>query len=410
MHPAYLEVYNPSGSTIVMPSRCLSPLLSTMGRFCDTQCSYFSSPRMLSSVATAFQDFVTRPTSRYQIYTSRSQNPYLNLSIEHFLLQSTPADSTVLFFYVDRPSVVIGRNQNPWLEANLRLLPDGHVFENWQADGKTSRNTRTSVDLVRRRSGGGAVFHDTGNVNYCVICPPQDFTRDKHAEMIVEAIRRDNPRARVNERHDIVLDQGPPDLSISQPEPTNMHETRYCRDQQPSLKVSGSAYKLTRTRSLHHGTCLLDSPNLVTLLQHLKSPARAFIKAKGVDSVRSPVGNVYSAFQPDASGRFQQRVLEAFASRYGLGADCTEAFLQARKGLEVFYGSNWVCGSLDETVVNIPKVNAGMSELQAAEWIYGQTPRFSISSHSVEEDERVRPKLPSYFPETVRLLGFIYED
>ncbi|PNH32867.1 hypothetical protein BJF96_g3933 [Verticillium dahliae] len=69
-------------------------------------------PSPLASVATA----------RTQVYISRSSDPFLNLSIEHHLLQTTPSESTVLFLYTNRPSVVIGRNQNPWLELNLPLL------------------------------------------------------------------------------------------------------------------------------------------------------------------------------------------------------------------------------------------------------------------------------------------------
>ncbi|MCJ1473216.1 Biotin/lipoate A/B protein ligase [Lambiella insularis] len=386
-----------------MPPRGFCPRVFDQRRSIEAQCRYCLPRRGLSSVATAFQDHVAKPTSKYQIYTSRSQNPFLNLSIEHYLLQGSHEHSTVLFFYINRPSVVIGRNQNPWLEVDLKRLAHGHGQKSGRVDQATSVNSETSVDLVRRRSGGGAVFHDTGNVNYCVICPSRDFTRDKHAELIVEAIRQDNPRARVNERHDIVLDQGHFHAHPPQPNPSNMHETGYFTQQRPPLKVSGSAYKLTRTRSLHHGTCLLDSPNLATISQYLKSPARPFMKARGVDSVRSPVGNVYSDVQSDASFRFQSLVFEAFARKYGLDSDCSGAFLRRRTSSELLLGSNWVCGSLDGTVLEIPKIKAGMSELQSPNWIYGQTPQFTLSSFPVEKDQIARPNLPPFFPETVRV-------
>jgi len=152
--------------------------------------------------------------------------------------------------------------------------------------------------VVRRRSGGGAVFHDEGNVNWSIICPSTIFTRDKHAEMIVRALRQNGiERARVNERHDIVLDQGSrrDDTADSK----DLHRTPFtvapdihdAVDPRP-VKVSGSAYKLTRGRALHHGTCLLSSPNLQIIPHYLHSPARGFIKAKGVESVSSPVSNI----------------------------------------------------------------------------------------------------------------------
>jgi hypothetical protein len=72
--------------------------------------------------SSSFAQLASNSASKHQIYLSRSNDPYINLSIEHYLLQKTPADSNVLFLYTNRPCVVIGRNQNPWLEVNLRLL------------------------------------------------------------------------------------------------------------------------------------------------------------------------------------------------------------------------------------------------------------------------------------------------
>ncbi|MCJ1379459.1 Biotin/lipoate A/B protein ligase [Xylographa soralifera] len=347
-----------------MPSRCTLWSLPACKKRYQFRFSAYQKIRAVSRLTSSFISRVQNTGLKYQIYTSKSNNPFLNLSIEHFLLQKSPADSTILFFYIDRPSVVIGRNQNPWLEADLKLLASGSSLKAWATDGSV-QNINASIDIVRRRSGGGAVFHDHGNVNYCVICPTQDFTRDKHAEMVVKAIRQDNPRARVNERHDIVLDQGLPDVKGSQLDPADMHKTEFQTDAQQALKVSGSAYKLTRTRSLHHGTCLLDSPNLKRLSQYLRSPARPFLRARGVDSVRSPVGNVYADFQSDASSRFQSHVLASFATLYGLGPDCLAGFEQAGERSELQQGPNWVCGSLDDSLESIPEIHSGIKELQA---------------------------------------------
>jgi lipoate-protein ligase A len=219
------------------------------------------------------------PVNKTQIYISRTHDPYINLSIEHYLLQKTAAESTVLFLYINRPCIVIGRNQNPWLEVNLGLLRDSPIG---------------NIALVRRRSGGGTVFHDEGNVNYSVICPTAQFDRNKHADMVVGALHKLGVKqAIVNERHDIIL----------RPETEDEETTPF--------KVSGSAYKLTRLRSLHHGTCLLSSPNIRTISQYLKSPAKPFIKARGVDSVSSPVANVNVP-----NGAFEEAVVSEFADLY----------------------------------------------------------------------------------------------
>lgn len=241
-----------------------------------------------------------------QSYISTSRDPYLNLSIEHHLLQKSAADSAILFLYVNRPSVIIGRNQNPWFEVNLALLKAGEHARTDQISGVGI------VDLVRRRSGGGTVFHDEGNVNWTVISPPPAFTRDKHAEMVVRALRSCGvDRARVNERHDIVLDQGD---RKSRSDPDDTHDTPF-RSNEPTaqrpLKISGSAYKLTRQRALHHGTCLLSSPNLNTIPHYLHSPAKPFIKARGVESVSSPVGNVLIS-----NDRFMEATTKQFHAMY----------------------------------------------------------------------------------------------
>lgn len=241
-----------------------------------------------------------------QSYLSLSRDPYLNLSIEHYLLQNTAPESAVLFLYVNRPSIIVGRNQNPWLEVNLALLDTSRHRPETEPPGLGS------VDLVRRRSGGGTVFHDEGNVNWTVISPSANFTRDKHAEMVVRALRNCGvARSRVNARHDIVLDQGAKGADTN---PDDTHSTPYEAtdfDTPRPLKVSGSAYKLTRNRALHHGTCLLSSPNLQVIPDYLHSPAKPFITARGVESVSSPVGNILLSNDEFISG-----VQDAFARQY----------------------------------------------------------------------------------------------
>ena len=298
--------------------------------------------------------------AKYQIYVSMRHDPFLNLSIEHFLLQRTPSDSTTLFLYVNKPCVVIGRNQNPWLEVNLGLLKQAK---------ETDKKSLSGVDLVRRRSGGGAVFHDEGNVNYSVICPSAAFTRDKHAEMVTRAIRFFNKRARVNERHDIVLDQGDHVIDTGDLDASDMHKTAFQTDV-PSVKISGSAYKMTRQRSLHHGTCLLSSSNIASISEYLRSPARAFLKARGVESVRSPVGNVVSVGQNTKTNvreDFQVKVIEAFCDLYNIDPECINSFREPHSSNEYSRfrsGRSWAVGQLQDDVEHAPEIAEGIRELK----------------------------------------------
>lgn len=275
-------------------------------------------------------------TSPVQSYISTSSDPILNLSIEHHLLQTSPPDSAILFLYTNRPSIIIGRNQNPWLEVNLALLNATANNKSNNQHALPETGLSAPVDLVRRRSGGGTVFHDQGNVNWTVISPSASFTRDKHAEMVVRALRSNGiARARVNERHDVVLDQGA--KNSSQPtDPDDTHATPYQTDETRPLKVSGSAYKLTRARALHHGTCLLNSPNLNVIPHYLHSPAKDFITARGVESVSSPVGNILLE-----NDKFEAGVREHFVEMYGEPesgmVEVGEAWMEVegvRKGVE----------------------------------------------------------------------------
>lgn len=288
-----------------------------------------------------------------QSYISTSNDPYLNLSIEHYLLQKSAPESAILFLYVNRPSIIIGRNQNPWLEVNLGLLNHSGKRPETEPPGLGV------VDLVRRRSGGGTVFHDEGNVNWTVICASAKFTRDKHAEMVVRALRDCGvDRARVNERHDLVLDQGERGEDADS---DDTHATAYTdrsgTGSRP-LKVSGSAYKLTRNRALHHGTCLLSSPNLNVIPHYLHSPAKPFITARGVESVSSPVSNVL------------------------LGNDVFIAAVQHRFAEQYQVDGQSKAEELSQDLLDVKAISDGFAELKSLDWTYLQTPQFTISNQS----------------------------
>lgn len=167
-----------NAASMLLPLRHSSCVLSIRSAY-----SRLAATRTLTTLASsAFAEIVSRSSSKHQIYQSLSSDPFVNLSIEQYLLQKTPEDSNVLFLYVNRPCVVVGRNQNPWLETNLKALQ--------KIDASGSEVSSCNVLYVRRHSGGGAVFHDEGNLNYSVICPREVFTRDRHAEMVARALQK----------------------------------------------------------------------------------------------------------------------------------------------------------------------------------------------------------------------------
>lgn len=176
-----------------------------------------------------------------RVFTSPFTNPFINLALEDHFLRGG-ADLPLLFFYVNRPCVVLGRFQNPWIECNLPYL------------------VKQDIWMVRRQSGGGCVYHDEGNLNFSFIIPDPMINRRKHAELLKEAFQKADIGLEISPRHDLWLD---------------------------GRKISGSAFKQTKDGSFHHGTFLVNS-DLGKLEESLKHTIVA-TESKSIASVRSKV-------------------------------------------------------------------------------------------------------------------------
>lgn len=255
----------------------------------------------------------SRPTfSRAaSIYVSDSHDPWFNLAFEDWLFRKTDPDQKILYMYRNSPSVIIGRNQNPWKEINLARL------------------RALEIPFVRRKSGGGTVYHDLGNTNYCVFVPRTEFDRKTNAELVVRGLQKLDLSAYVNERNDICVD---------------------------GFKVSGSAFKLVNKRAYHHGTMLIDAK--LGDLRGVLGSQRDSMVTKGVASVPSPVKNLreFAAAAVDHE-RFVKVVADEFAAAYGLSRDIKRVDASEADRNEY--------------------VRAVVEELKSWEWQYGQTPEFT---------------------------------
>eukprot|EP00736_Rhodelphis_marinus_P005656 Rmarinus@m.14114 len=260
---------------------------------------------------------------RLLCFRSHSLNPFINLAAEESFFRSTDFSKTiVVLFYRNRDSVILGRNQNPWLELDLGAL--------------RSRG----IDIVRRYSGGGCVFHDSGNLNFSIMCSRNLFKKDWNAGIVSSSLQKHfGVPADVNERNDIVV---------------------------RGNKVSGSAYRISGERSYHHGTLLLES-NLHWLTDVLHPRKSNNLRGRGTESVRSPVTNL-AGYHPDLNF---SSVSDVIYRELSLG------FLEKTEALQ-FDDMEELSESTLMTLAGVPQY---IKELTSWEWVFGETPPFSQTIH-----------------------------
>lgn len=209
-----------------------------------------------------------------------SIDPHWNMAFDEFTLESLPVDEPVFYLWQNAPSVIIGLNQSAYAEVNLPFLEEKGIV------------------LARRVTGGGAVYHDLGNLNYSIVGPIS--TMENAYGIVADALRRLGLPAERSGRNDILVE---------------------------GRKCSGYAKRLYGTRMMIHGTLMWDI-NLEDLTQALAVPGSK-LEAAGVASVRSRVANLRSylpAF-PDIRA-FQdalQEVLSAGDGTIGLSPSQLEA-------------------------------------------------------------------------------------
>lgn len=173
-------------------------------------------------------------------------DPFKNLALEEYILKNLFKEETIVFLWQNSSSVIIGRNQNIYEEVNL-------VY----AD-------QNNIPIIRRKSGGGAVYHDLGNINYSIITDKTGHVKayEKLTKPIIKFLNSLDLEAHFSGKSDI-----------------------YIKD----TKISGNAQYLFGNRILHHGTLLFNS-NLDTLNQILKN--KQTISSTSVKSNRAFVGNI----------------------------------------------------------------------------------------------------------------------
>ena len=204
------------------------------------------------------------------LYISTSGDGWTNLGTDEWFLEHIAPDEMALYFYINDNAVILGRNQNPWAECDLAAMERDHV------------------QLVRRITGGGAVYHDRGNLNFSFIAGSERYDQDRQLRLILEAVRALGIPCEATGRNDLAVE---------------------------GRKFSGNAFCKRSKVKQHHGTLLVAS-DLDQLQKYLRVDPRK-LRSKGTKSVRARVCNL-SDFLP---GLRVEALLEAlksaFAREYG---------------------------------------------------------------------------------------------
>ncbi|MFT4414818.1 lipoate--protein ligase [Fredinandcohnia humi] len=241
-------------------------------------------------------------------------DPRINLAIEEYALKNLSIDETYLLFYINEPSIIIGKNQNTIEEINTQ-----YVEEN-------------GIHVVRRLSGGGAVYHDLGNLNFSFITKDDGESFHnfrKFTEPVIEALKKLGVNAELSGRNDIEVE---------------------------GRKISGNAQFSTKGRMFSHGTLMLNSEieNVVSALKVKKDK----IESKGIKSVRSRVANISEFLSEEITiEQFRELLL-----RYIFNTDGDIPMYELT-------GDDW------EKIHQLSK-----ERYQNWDWNYGRSPKFNLQN------------------------------
>ncbi|WP_416807685.1 lipoate--protein ligase [Bacillus safensis] len=239
-------------------------------------------------------------------------DPMINLAIEEYCLKYLDPEETYLLFYINRPSIIIGKNQNTIEEINTKYVEDN------------------GIKVVRRLSGGGAVYHDKGNLNFSFITKDDGdsfHNFKKFTEPVIKALEKLGVKAELSGRNDIMAD---------------------------GRKISGNAQFATRGRIFSHGTLLFDSEieHVVSALNVKKEK----IESKGIKSIRSRVANISELMDQKMTTEEFRKILLSYI--FDTNGDVPQYRLTEK---------DW------EKIHEISR-----DRYQKWEWNYGRSPKFNL--------------------------------
>ena len=238
-----------------------------------------------------------------------STNPYYNLAFEEYVLNNR-REGNILILWQNHNTIVVGQNQNTEAEINRHFVEEHRI------------------NVIRRSTGGGAVYHDMGNLNYSFISDSgkaEELTFTRFTTPIVNALESMGAKAEASGRNDILIE---------------------------GHKVSGTAQRVVKGRVLHHGTLLYESnPDMVAGALNV-DPEK--FRSKSAKSVRSRIGNIKDYMNEEMTlGEFWDRLRTALTQ-----------------------GEMEMGRLTDEELKEVLKLKE--EKYDTWEWNYGRSPKFDM--------------------------------
>ncbi|MBN2046648.1 MAG: lipoate--protein ligase [Anaerolineaceae bacterium] len=245
------------------------------------------------------------------VSNQEATDPRINLAIEEYLADHLETDEDILLFYINEPSIIIGKNQNTLGEINQSYVEEHDIH------------------VVRRLSGGGAVYHDLNNLNFSFITKKDDNILQNFKKFTAPVIRVLNGMgvpAELNGRNDIVVE---------------------------GKKISGNAQYVLARKVVSHGTLLFKTD--LDSVTHSLRPKQTKMESKGIQSVRSRVTNISNYLADEISVIDFRQLLKA-----GILGDA--------------HNQEYVLNETDWVKIN----EISRERYQQWDWNYGRSPAFNI--------------------------------